>query len=63
VRAGADPKELEALRPPRGTALMNGFGWWIRRIAGDLSSRATEQELIQIVRAEADDVDGPNLLG
>jgi hypothetical protein len=26
-------------------------------------SRATEQELIQFVRAEADDVDGPNLLG
>src|SRR5487761_1018626 len=35
----------------------------IRCIAGDLSSRATEEELIQFVRAEADDVDGPNLLG
>src|ERR1700693_2695720 len=28
----------------------------------DLSSRATEQELIQFVRAEAGDVDSPNLL-
>jgi hypothetical protein len=32
-------------------------------IAGDLSSRATEEELIQLVRADADHVDGPNLLG
>jgi hypothetical protein len=30
---------------------------------GDLSSRSAEQELIQFVRAEADNVDGPNLLG
>jgi hypothetical protein len=33
------------------------------RIARDLSSRATEEELIQFVRAETDDVDGPDLLG
>ena len=35
----------------------------MRCIDRDLSSRATEQELIQFVRAEANDVDGPNLLG
>jgi hypothetical protein len=35
----------------------------IRCIACDLSSRAAEEELIQFVGAEADDVDGPNLLG
>ena len=30
---------------------------------GDLSSRATEQEFIQFVGAEANDADGPNLIG
>ena len=32
-------------------------------IACDLSSRATEEELIQFVRAKARDADGPDLLG
>jgi hypothetical protein len=34
----------------------------IRRVHRDLSSRSSEQKLIELVRAEADDVYGPNLL-
>ncbi len=49
------------VEPPLDSATSSSGS--IRCIAGDLSSRATEQELIQFVRAEASDVYGPNLLG
>jgi hypothetical protein len=49
-----------AVEPPLDSATAASES--IHRIAGDLSSRAPEQELIQFVRAEADDADSPNLL-
>src|SRR5450759_1986056 len=55
------PHRVEsAMEPPLDSATTPSES--IRCIAGDLSSRATEEELIQFVRAEADDVNSPNLL-
>jgi hypothetical protein len=60
--AGVRRSDPEKALHQFGMGSQGGRGSGMRPFPGDLSSRAAEQELIQLVRAKAYDADGPNLL-